>query len=130
MKLSKTTNYAIQAVTALAQSDFNETIPCSELAKCGKLPERFLLQILRALVSKSILQSARGVDGGYKLTRHPGQISLLDVVEVFEASLRTDPPHIDGLGPLVQMRVATALERSLAAARNELERVTIADLLQ
>ena len=47
MKLSRTVSYALQATLQLAQSDSSGPIPCSRLAAQGKMPERFLLQILR-----------------------------------------------------------------------------------
>jgi Rrf2 family protein len=66
VKLSRTASYALQAVLQLAQSDASGyPVPCSRLAAEGKMPERFLLQILRSLVTHGILGSTRGVDGGY-----------------------------------------------------------------
>ena len=69
MKLSRTVTYAIQATLQLAESDSRTPVPCSKLASQGAMPERFLLQILRNLVNHGILQSTRGVDGGYALLR-------------------------------------------------------------
>ena len=47
-------------------------------------PERFLLQVLRSLVTHGILRSARGVDGGYSLTRPPEEVSVLEVIEAID----------------------------------------------
>ena len=77
MKLSRTVAYALQATLQLALSGDQEPVPCSRLAAEGKMPERFLLQILRNLVAHGILSSTRGVDGGYTLDRAPEEISLL-----------------------------------------------------
>src|SRR4026208_1884644 len=84
MKFSRTVSYAVQAVLQLSQLDPHTPVPCSRLASEGKMPERFLLQILRNLVTHGILRSTRGVEGGYALTRPPEQISLLDVIEAIE----------------------------------------------
>ncbi len=65
MKFSRTVSYALQATLQLAQEDRAAPVPCSQLAAEGKMPERFLLQILRNLVTHGILRSTRGVDGGY-----------------------------------------------------------------
>ena len=65
MKLSRTVTYALQATIQLARLDGAPTpIPCSRLAAEGRMPERFLLQVLRNLVTHGILQSTRGVGGG------------------------------------------------------------------
>lgn len=65
MKLSRSVGYALQATLQLACADGTAPVPCSRLAAEGKMPERFLLQILRNLVAHGILASTRGVDGGY-----------------------------------------------------------------
>src|SRR5689334_23809119 len=80
MKLSRTVVYAVQATLQLAQADTNGPIPCSQIASDGNMPERFLLQILRHLVTNGIMQSTRGVDGGYSLDRRPEEISLPVVI--------------------------------------------------
>src|SRR5215216_4770031 len=84
MKLSRTVAYAVRATLQLAQLQSEGPVPCSHLASSGKMPERFLLQILRNLVTHGILRSTRGVDGGYALVRPPHQISLLEVIEAIE----------------------------------------------
>ena len=81
MKLSRTVSYAVRATLQLAQLSSKGPVPCSKLAAEGKMPERFLLQILRNLVTHGILRSTRGVDGGYALVRPADQISLLEVIE-------------------------------------------------
>src|SRR5947207_12577906 len=84
MKLSRTVSYAVRATLQLAQLSQQGPVPCSRLAADGKMPERFLLQILRNLVTHGILRSTRGVDGGYALVKPADQISLLEVIEAIE----------------------------------------------
>ena len=76
MKLSRTVAYALQATLQLAQAKSGSPVPCSQLAATGHMPERFLLQVLRSLVTHGILQSTRGVEGGYTLERKPEDITL------------------------------------------------------
>ena len=68
---------------------FRDGIPgnflaCSELAATGGMPERFLLQILRSMVTHGILISTRGVNGGYCLAKGLKEISVLDVMDSVE----------------------------------------------
>ncbi len=93
MKLSRTVAYAVQATLQLAQAPATVPIPCSKLAHDGQMPERFLLQILRNLVTHGILQSTRGVDGGYRLERSPREISLLDVIEAIDGPMQAALPR-------------------------------------
>ena len=50
-------------------------------------PKRFLEQILNDLKSAGIVQSKRGVSGGYRLARQPDQITLASVVRHIEGAL-------------------------------------------
>jgi len=84
MKVSRTVSYALRATLQLAENNSAKPVPCSRLAADGGMPERFLLQILRSLVNHGILQSTRGVDGGYTLGRSAADISLLEIMEAVE----------------------------------------------
>ena len=129
MKLSRTVAYALQATLQLAQSDSSVPIPCSRLAAEGKMPERFLLQILRNLVAHGILESTRGVEGGYMLERAPEEISLLDVIEAIDGPLTSTLPMNEGLPPEAKSKLESALATLTEVAREELEAVTLARLL-
>jgi Rrf2 family protein len=129
MKLSRTVSYAVQATLQLAQSKTNSPVPCSQLAAAGHMPERFLLQILRNLVNKGILQSTRGVDGGYALERKPDEISLLDVIEAIEGPVNTTMPPADGLPEPTQARLNRAMNDVNIHLRKELAAITMAHLL-
>jgi Rrf2 family protein len=83
-KLSRTASYAIAATLQLAKSGGDTPIPCNQIAARGKMPERFLLQILRSLVKAGILKSTRGVVGGYTLNKAANEISLLEIMEAVE----------------------------------------------
>jgi Rrf2 family protein len=130
MKVSRTIAYAIHATLQLARGEKGVPIPCSQLAGDGQMPERFLLQILRSLVTRGILCSTRGVDGGYCLARPAEEISLRDIVESFENSTNDAVPELEGLPTETQTRITTALSHASQAAHKELERWTMADLLR
>jgi Rrf2 family protein len=93
------------------------------------MPERFLLQILRSLVTHGLLHSTRGVEGGYCLARPPEQISLRDIVEAFDHPLQPSVPLLDGLPVSVRQRLLETLEQVSTAARQELQKLTVAELL-
>ena len=94
------------------------------------MPERFLLQILRNLVTHGILRSTRGVDGGYTLTRAPEDISLLDVIEAIEGPLDAGEPASDGLPEQSHLRLQDALREITATSRQQLEAIKFSQLLQ
>jgi Rrf2 family protein len=129
MKVSRTVSYALQATLQLACSGAEVPTPCSQLAAVGRMPERFLLQVLRNLVAHGILQSTRGVDGGYSLVRPPEEISLLEIIEAIEGPWTSSVPVGEGLPEESKTRLQRALLDVTAVARRELAAVTLAHLL-
>ena len=129
MKISRTVAYAVQATLQLAQSGSEGPVPCSRLAADGHMPERFLLQVLRHLVTHGILHSTRGVEGGYRLERPPEQISLLSVIEAIEGPLNADVPggDVNEMPCVPQLR--RALQEITASACRQLEAIKLSDLL-
>ena len=94
------------------------------------MPERFLLQILRSLVTHGLLRSSRGVDGGYTLTRPPEDITLMDVFDAFDSPLIPSIPPIDSLPDDTRPELLRSLNRAAAAARHELSDLSLADMLE
>jgi len=129
MKLSRTVAYALQATLQLAQAEAGVPVPCSRLAAAGKMPERFLLQILRSLVAHGILGSARGVEGGYTLQRPPEDVSLLELIEAIDGPMTAVLPAQEGLPAESKARLDAALQTVTEAARRELAAVKLAHLL-
>jgi Rrf2 family protein len=129
MKLSRAVSYALQATLLLAQAEREGPVPCSYLAAEGSMPVRFLLQILRALVTRGILKSSRGVEGGYLLARSPAEISVLEVIEAVDGPLPEGPAIDRGLPEESRTKLECALRDVTAMMRRELRAVTLADLL-
>lgn len=129
MKLSRTVIYAVQATLQLAELQAAGPVPCSRLATEGGMPERFLLQILRNLVTQGILKSTRGVDGGYSLDRLPQEISLLEVIEAIDGPFGPRLPELDGeFSAARQHRLREALDGVAVTVRRQLHGIKLSDL--
>jgi Rrf2 family transcriptional regulator, cysteine metabolism repressor len=128
MKISRTVGYALKATLQLAEADPNTPIPCSKLAAAGGMPERFLLQILRNLVNAGVLQSTRGVEGGYSLGRPVHKISLLNLIEAVEGPMEAEPPLTEGMSDESLSQLSSALNGVTEMARQQLADITIASL--
>ncbi len=128
MKLSRTVQYALRATLLLAQEETLKPIPCSQLAREGEMPERFLLQILRNLVNGGLLRSTRGVDGGYALVKPASDVSVLNIIEAIDGPMKDDEAIAeDGGDP--QQRLRDALEDVSQSLRKQLDAIKIAHLL-
>src|SRR5947209_17886741 len=82
MKLSRASSYALHAVAFMAgQKDNARPVASHHIAAARGIPDRFLLKVLKPLVSARILLSLKGPHGGYRLARKAEDISVLDVLE-------------------------------------------------
>lgn len=129
MKFSRSVVYAVQATIHLASAQSELPVPCRHLATEGQMPERFLLQILRNLVTHGILQSTRGVDGGYSLDRSPQDISLLEVIEAVDGPLGSFLPLAEGkLSQRTYARLREAVDEVGVTLRSQLQSIKLSDL--
>ena len=87
MKLSKKTRYAIMALSVLAEKYGHGVLSIGEIANGEMIPRRFLEGIFLKLKNKGILDSERGKTGGYFLVKRPEDVTLLDIVTIFEESI-------------------------------------------
>ena len=93
------------------------------------MPERFLLQILRNLVTHGILHSTRGVDGGYSLDRNSQDISLLEIIEAIEGPVGPKLPEPETASSAArQHRLREALEGVSSNVRRQLHGIKLSDL--
>lgn len=129
MKLSRSVLYAVQAVLQLALNKSGQPVPCSQLAAQGHMPERFLLQVLRHLVTHDILHSTRGVEGGYTLEREPDQISLLQVIEAIDGPLGLTWPETSDPESSGHLKIRELLGQVSSSSREQLSAIKISDLL-
>ena len=94
------------------------------------MPERFLLQVLRCLVTHGILKSAYGVAGGYYLARPAKQISLGDIIEAFDSPLDVTQAELKSLPPAVRVKVFKTLQAGRDSAAHRFQKLAVADLAQ
>jgi Rrf2 family cysteine metabolism transcriptional repressor len=82
--------YAVRALAELARRGQSTPVPIGEIARTRDIPVQFLEGLFASLRRAGILQSQRGVKGGYSFARPPSEITVLEVVELLEGELGTD----------------------------------------
>lgn len=87
MKLSKKGEYALRALIDVALSADRGVVHAHDVARKENIPIKFLEQILLALKNAGILQSRRGVGGGYSLTRPADRITLGEVIRLMDGPI-------------------------------------------
>src|SRR6266496_6227441 len=87
MKLSLRGEYALRALLVLGSNYPQSVVRIQSVSKQQNIPKRFLEQILNDLKSAGVVESKRGVAGGYRLARPPEEISLATVIRHLEGAL-------------------------------------------
>jgi Rrf2 family protein len=87
MKLSLRGEYALRALLVLGLNYKQPIMRIQAISRQQNIPKRFLEQILNDLKSAGVVESKRGVAGGYRLARPPQDISLATVVRHLEGAL-------------------------------------------
>jgi len=87
MKLSLRGEYALRALLVLGLNFKQPVVRIKSISQQQNIPKRFLEQILNDLKSAGVVESKRGVAGGYRLARAPEEISLATVIRHLEGAL-------------------------------------------
>ena len=111
--------YAVRALCELALCGASVPIPIGELARRREIPQQFLEGLFATLRRAGILQSQRGVKGGYLFARSPSEVTILEVVELLEGDLTAGPAGNDEIW-----------QQAVKALRDVLSATTIADLAE
>ncbi|MBV9363054.1 MAG: Rrf2 family transcriptional regulator [Solirubrobacterales bacterium] len=108
--------YALSALVELHHHGDRGPVPIAELARRRDIPVQFLEQLFATLRRAEVLRSQRGVKGGYSFARPPGDITVLELVELLD-------------GP-VGSGASGVFAEAAGAARSVLAQSTIADVAE
>ena len=129
MRVSAKADYAVRAATELAAAG-EGPVKADQIAQAQEIPLKFLETILLDLRNSGLVNSRRGVDGGYWLARPAAEISLAQVIRAVDGPIA----NVRGMRPedVTYRGTATPLRDVWIAVRANLravlERVTLADL--
>ena len=126
---SQTSEYALRAIVWLA-THFPEPQTTQQIAAATRVPAGYLAKVLQSLGRADLVNSQRGLYGGFTLTRPPGEISVLEVMNAVDPIRRIESCP---LGIASHGKDLCALHRRLDNAIAHIERAfsqsTLADLL-
>jgi Rrf2 family protein len=129
MRVSAKVDYALRACAELAAAG-SGPVKGERVAQAQEIPLKFLENILLDLKHAGLVQSQRGAEGGYWLSRPAEEIRLAEVIRAVEgpiANVRGErPEQVEYAGPAAPLRDVWIAVR--ASLRSVLETVTVADL--
>ena len=132
LALTRRGDYAVRAALCLARAAGDgHYVKIREVAGTMALPASYTPQVLRLLAEAGLAEARAGREGGYRLTRPPDEVALLEVVEAAEGTfdlsrciLRGGPCHWEQT-----CAVHGAWSAAVEAWRNSLRQTTLADLV-
>jgi FeS assembly SUF system regulator len=87
IRIGKMTDYGIVLLSFFARGDEPQVFNARELAAQSQLPLPTVSKILKALSRGELLESQRGVSGGYRLARSADNISVAEIISVLEGPI-------------------------------------------
>lgn len=79
--------YAIRLMVDLARQERERFTPLSEIAERQCISKLYLEIILKKLVAAKYIVGKSGKSGGYKLTKEPEKITVLEILELMEGTV-------------------------------------------
>ena len=115
MKLQVSTSLALYSVLEFATHSGHQT-SAADIAAKYKISTHHLAKVLRELVRGGIIESSRGVGGGYRFSGNAKRLTLMDIIELFE-------DIGDRAGRSRQPGGSTDVGRALAAVLGEIDEI-------
>lgn len=87
--ISQTVEYALRAMVVLANApDTPQTAQI--IAEAARLPVDYLFKVMQPLAKAGLVIAQRGKRGGFMLSRDPGAVTILDVVNAVDPIQRIE----------------------------------------
>jgi Rrf2 family cysteine metabolism transcriptional repressor len=96
ISVTSKSRYAVVAMAELARSG-PAPVPIAQIAERRAMPVQFLEQLFSTLRRDGLLQSQRGVKGGYTLARPPEEITVLEVVQALDGRVGQEADEAGGI---------------------------------
>ncbi|HEX3262418.1 MAG TPA: Rrf2 family transcriptional regulator [Solirubrobacterales bacterium] len=96
ISVTSKSRYAVVAMAELARSG-DRPVPIAQIAERRAMPVQFLEQLFTTLRRDGLLQSHRGVKGGYTLASPPEEITVLEVVQSLDGRLGEEGKEAGGI---------------------------------
>jgi Rrf2 family iron-sulfur cluster assembly transcriptional regulator len=131
MKLSTRSRYGTRILVDLARHNNQGPVQIGEISKRQDISVKYLEQLIRPLKQASMVNSVRGPKGGHMLAKKPEEISLGQIVRLFEGQTELveciSNPEFCDMSDDCQVRLAW--KEATRVLYEKLDSTTIADLL-
>ena len=129
MKTQRSTRHALYAALEMAAAAPGELVTAAEVAARHELPPAVVAKVFQRLAQAGLAIGARGVAGGYRLARPAAEITVLEVIEVFEQLGSPPRPGRAAAEPEAERRLAGLFGEIDEQVRATLASVSLATLV-
>ena len=131
MKLQKASQYALYAVLHLANEP-DRQYSTAEIAENYGVSIHHLAKVMRTLVRSGLIESVRGVGGGYRFSGNVRRTTLWDVIHQFESleSGIDTPDELHGTAGIVVSGLGVVMNEIDGLNRATLDSITLKTLLR
>lgn len=128
---TKKTSYGIKGLVNLARHEPGKAVLVKKVSEEEHIPQSFLNKIFQSLKNAGILESKRGVGGGFQLARSPKSITLREIIEVLEGKLALGKALIKpASGTSSEDCTVTIFDKARASLEKLFEGTTLYDLIR
>jgi Rrf2 family protein len=129
MKLQKNTMLALYSVLEFA-ADPSRHVAASVIAEKYGVSQHHLAKVLSELARAGIVESVRGVGGGYRFAGNVRRLTLMDVITLFEEPLQSAGTGDDAGAPPVDRALGAVLAEIDQIAAATFKSITLATMLR
>jgi Rrf2 family protein len=84
MKVNTKVRYGLRAILQIADGYGGEPVPISAIAESQEISGKYLEQVVGTLRKAGLIDSRKGVRGGYSLNRSPADINLWEIISALD----------------------------------------------
>ena len=132
MKINTRVRYGLRAILQIADAYGGKPVPVSAISQTQEISGKYLEQVIGALRRADLVESRKGVHGGYTLSRPPEDATLWDVISALDAHTElvecvVEPEVCDRSDECLTRSIWTLLSRRLKQFWSSF---TLADLIK
>ena len=130
MKLATQVRYGTRILLDLAMHQSNGIVQMGDISSRQNISLKYLEQLIIPIKTAGFVTSKRGPKGGYRLAKSPDQITLAQIIRVFEKE-HTPQETSDATSSYSEHQdslIREAWDEAIEAFYNRLEKITLVDL--
>lgn len=130
MKLATQVRYGTRMLLDLAMHQSKGMVQMSNIASRQNISLKYLEQLIIPIKNAGFVTSTRGARGGYRLSKRPDQITLAQIIRVFEKEYapKEAPDDTSNYSEHQDSLIIEAWDEAIEAFYSRLGKITLADL--